>query len=73
MIEDKLISSTGRKRSILRVRTGGEEFKWLMQNVAVYNIQSDPDNPNYTLLHSLLLDLELNQFKKFFVEKRSYA
>ena len=38
-----------------------------MQNVAVYDVETDAGNANFSLLHALLLDLELNQFRKFFV------
>ena len=69
LIEDRLISGTGRKRTILRVRTGGPEFEWLMQNVAVYDVETDAGNANFSLLHALLLDLELSQFRKFFVRQ----
>ena len=40
-----------------------------MQNVAVYDVETDAGNANFSLLHALLLDLELNQFIKFFVRQ----
>ena len=71
MIENKLINGTGRKRTILRVKTGSEEFNWLMQHVSVYKAEADPDNPNYSFLHALLLDLEFNRFKKYFIRSEA--
>jgi hypothetical protein len=65
-----LLAGTGRKRTIVRVKTGGDEFQYLMKNATVYNVEADPENPNYSLLHTLLLDLELNRFKKLFVHRQ---
>lgn len=66
-IENKLIAGTGRKRSILRVKTGSEEFEWLLKNAAVYEIEADKADQNYSLVKALLLELEFNRFKKLFV------
>lgn len=66
IIENKIIAETGRKRAVIRVRTGSEEFEWLMHNVTVYDVETDSRDENYSLVHGLLLDLEFNQFKKYF-------
>jgi hypothetical protein len=42
-----------------------------MRNVAVYDVEADADDPNYSLVHALMLDLEFNQFKKYFVHGKT--
>jgi hypothetical protein len=65
LIEKSIISSTRLKRAILRVETGSTEFKWLMDNISVYNIEVDSENGNYSRLHALVQDFQIEQFKKF--------
>ena len=55
------------------MKTGGPEFDWLMRNVAVYDVETDSGDSNFSLVHALLLDLEFNQFKKFFVQQADVA
>lgn len=65
LIESSIIASTHLKRAILRVETGSTEFKWLMDNMSIYNIEVDSENSNYSRLHALVQDFQMEQFKKF--------
>lgn len=64
-VERHIISSTNRKKAVLRVQTGSSEFEWLMKNLSIYEIEIDPENGNYSRLHALVQDFEIAKFKKF--------
>lgn len=65
-VDSFLIESTGRRQVTLRVPTGSKEYFYLRQNVAVSSIDIDEEDQNYSLVHALLLNLELKQFEKRF-------
>jgi hypothetical protein len=66
-----LIASTGRKRTILRVKTGSEEFEWLMKNVAVFEIETDDEVSNLIKLDFFVTDG--GTYKQMFIYERGQS
>lgn len=68
-IENNLLKVTNRRKLIIRVPQGGEEFAWLYKNTAVTHTEICDKNSEYLKVHVLLTDLCLMQFKNTFLKK----
>lgn len=72
-IEDIIIKSTGRKKLIIRVKSGGSEMEWLYNQTAVVNVIADIKNPNYSLMSVFITDACLEIFKCTFIYPKTTA
>lgn len=70
-IQKEIIQATGRINLIIRAKTGGEEWKWLLSEATVTKTQADPKNENYSLLSVLITENTLDIFKSTFI--RNYV
>lgn len=69
-VEQKVLSATNRIKMTMRVPMGGEEMQWLYKNTAVTESEGDTTNSQMILLHVVISDAKLQQFKHHFVGKR---
>jgi len=66
LIESNLIKVTNRRNIVLKVRSGGPEHVWLLENATVTGSDVDKDQ-NYMLVNTLMTEGELNKFKSYFI------
>lgn len=69
-VEQKLLSVTNRMTMTMRVPMGGEEMQWLYKNAAVADSEADANNSQMMLLHVVISNAKLQQFKHRFVGAR---
>lgn len=69
-IEQKLLTTTNRIKMTMRVPTGGEEMRWLYKNAAVTDNEADEKDQQMILIHVVISDAKLQQFKHRFVGGR---
>lgn len=68
-IERNILKVTERKKIIIRVPMGGQELPWLYKNTAVTHTEGDPKSSEYLLVHAVITDLALLQFKQTFLKR----
>lgn len=66
-VEAKLLSATNRIKMTIRVPTGGDEVQWIYKNAAVTASEADAKDSQMILLHVVISDAKLQQFKHRFV------
>lgn len=70
-IEEKLLSLTDRVQIVMRVPMGGEEAQWIYKNAAVTDSEADPKDNQMILLHVVISNVKIQQFRhRFVVSKR---
>lgn len=69
-VEKKLLVVTNRMQMTMRVPTGGEEMQWIYKNAAVTESEADTKNSQMILLHVVISQAKLQQFKHRFVGGR---
>lgn len=70
-VEEKLLTVTDRLVITMRVPNGGEEMQWLYKNAAVSDTQEDDRDSQMILLHVIISNAKLQQFKHRFVSGRN--
>lgn len=70
-IEKKILQLTNRKKMIIKAEMGSTEIAWLYKNCAVTDAIADPINNQNLMLHVVISDITLEQFKHYFVGKRT--
>lgn len=66
-LEEKMLKVTERIKLTIRVPMGGEEMQWLYKNTAVTSTQADPNDNQKILLHVVISNVALEQFKHTFI------
>lgn len=66
-LENAILLTTQRRKMIIKVRCGGEEFAWLYKNAAVTETKSDPKSSEHILMHVVICEATLQQFKHKFI------
>lgn len=66
-VEKKLLSVTNRMQMTMRVPTGGQEMQWIYKNAAVTDSEADTKDSQMILLHVVISQAKLQQFKHRFV------
>lgn len=69
-VEQKVLTTTNRITMTMRVPMGGEEARWLYKNAAVTDSEADTKDQQMILLHVVISDARLQQFKHHFVGAR---
>jgi GTP-binding protein HflX len=69
-VQEKLLKVTGRMKMTMRVPNGGEEMQWIYKNAAVTDSEADSRDSQMILLHVVISDAKLQQFKHRFVGGR---
>ena len=69
-VEQKLLTATNRIAITMRVPMGGEEMQWLYKNAAVSDSEADDRDSQMILLHVVISNAKLQQFKHKFVSGR---
>jgi len=62
-LDQTLIKQTGRVHKAYRVMTGSDDFQNLMKLATITDIQTCPQDPNFSLVQVLALDYELKQLR----------
>jgi len=65
-IEQQILTATGRRKLKMRVPSGGPEMAWLYKNAAVVETTADEENPERLLMHVVISQRTLDQFKRQF-------
>jgi 50S ribosomal subunit-associated GTPase HflX len=66
-LEDKMLKATDRIKMTIRVPMGGEEMQWLYKNTAVTSSEADANDSQKILLHVVISNVALEQFKHTFI------
>lgn len=66
-LEEKILKATERLKMTIRVPMGGEEMQWLYKNTAITNSEADPNDNQKILLHVVISEAVLEQFKHRFI------
>lgn len=69
-IEKKILRLTERIHMIIRVPMGGPELTWLNKKCAVTRTVADPKNPEYLMVHVVITQMVVQQFKNEFLTKK---
>lgn len=69
-IEERVLKITKRVKMVIKVPNGGEEMAWLYKNAAVSNSVANPDNNQQIMLHIVIAESTLQQFKYKFLPKK---
>lgn len=69
-VENTILTLTNRKKMIIRVPNGGNELSWLYKNTAVTLTEADSKSSDHILVHVILTDLALIQFKNIFLKRK---
>ncbi|CRL07239.1 CLUMA_CG020219, isoform A [Clunio marinus] len=69
-VEEKLLLATKRVKMTFRVPMGGEEMQWLYKNSAVTSSEADGEDSQKILLHVVISNPTLQQFKHRFVQSK---
>lgn len=69
-IEGNILRITERIKMIMRVPMGGNELAWLYKNSAVTRTLTDPNNDEYLMVHVVITELAIQQFKNEFLQKK---
>lgn len=59
------MNTTGRRVVKIRARQGSTELRWLRQNVAIMEEETDERDLNYSMVKVVISDIDMEQFKKF--------
>ncbi|XP_017131627.1 putative GTP-binding protein 6 [Drosophila elegans] len=65
-IEQQILNATGRRKLQMRVPSGGPEMAWLYKNAAVVETIADEENPERLMMHVVISQRTLDQFKRQF-------
>ncbi|EDW44997.1 putative GTP-binding protein 6 [Drosophila sechellia] len=65
-IEQQILTATGRRKLQMRVPSGGPEMAWLYKNAAVVETTADAENPERLMMHVVISQRTLDQFKRQF-------
>ncbi|XP_063708050.1 putative GTP-binding protein 6 [Culicoides brevitarsis] len=66
-LENAVLMTTERRKMIIKVRCGGEEYAWLYKNTAVTEATADPKSAEHILMHVVISEPALQQFKHKFI------
>ncbi|KAH8292401.1 hypothetical protein KR054_009378 [Drosophila jambulina] len=66
-IEQQILTATGRRKLQMRVPNGGPEMAWLYKNAAVVETIADEENPERLMMHVVISQRTLDQFKREFL------
>lgn len=69
-VEKNVLTLTNRKKMIIRVRNGGNELAWLYKNSAVTLTEADSKSSDHILVHVVITELGLIQFKNVFLKSK---
>ena len=69
-VQQKLLAVTNRMQMTMRVPNGGEEMQWIYKNSAVTDSEADAKDSQMILLHVVISQAKLQQFKHRFVSGR---
>lgn len=70
-LENAILTTTKRQKMIIKVRCGGEEFAWLYKNTTVTDSEADPKSSEHILMHVVISQQTLQQFKHKFITSSS--
>lgn len=70
-LENAVLETTHRRKMTIKVRSGGEEAAWLYKNTAVTDTEADPKSPEHILMHVVISEPTLQQFKHKFIMSAS--
>lgn len=68
-VEKRLLELTNRTKMIMKVPMGGEEMQWLYKNSAVTDSEADPEDSQQILLHVVISNAKIQQFKHHFLKR----
>uniref|UniRef100_A0A336M4B6 CSON011519 protein n=1 Tax=Culicoides sonorensis TaxID=179676 RepID=A0A336M4B6_CULSO len=66
-LENAILQTTKRRKMTIKVRSGGEESAWLYKNTAVTHTEEDPKSSEHILMHVVISDPTLQQFRHKFI------
>lgn len=69
-IERRILKATNRIKMIIRVPQSGKELAWLHKNSAVTRTLADPKDSDYLMVHVVITELAVIQFKNEFLKKK---
>lgn len=69
-LENAILQTTNRRKMIIKVRCGSEESAWLYKNTAVTDTEADPKSSEHVLMHVVISEPVLQQFKHKFIMLR---
>jgi len=67
ILEEKLITGTGRLKVVMKVRPGGEEWEWLFRNSSVGKVEVMEEDNNFNLVTVVITAVQMEKFKALFV------
>ncbi|KAK4871530.1 hypothetical protein RN001_015654 [Aquatica leii] len=67
-IEEVVLKVTNRKIITIRVSSGQEEMRWLYKNSVVLRVTADNTNSEVQKMKVIITDVQLNQFKSYFLK-----
>lgn len=70
-LESQVYHNTGLKKMKIKVPNGGEEFRWLYKEAAVFSADEDGKDPNFLVLGIAITKAKLEKFKHEFIFKPS--
>jgi len=68
-IENVVLVATKRQKMLIKVRMGSQEASWLYKNAAVTYTEADPNSSEHLLMHVVISEPVLQQFKHIFITK----
>lgn len=69
-LEERILKATERIKMTIRVPMGGVEMQWLFKNTAVTSSEADPNNSEKILMHVVISNVALEQFKQQFISRK---
>ena len=69
-IDAILIKETNRIQVVFKVPTGNEDFQAILQNTHVTQVEVCPEDPNLSLITAIVIDYQLEQNKKWIIQKQ---
>lgn len=68
-VEKAVLEATQRIKIVVRVRMGSPESSWLYKNCAVTDTEADPKSSEHLLMHVVISEVTLQQFRHLFIKK----
>lgn len=66
-IEDGILRATGRQKMDIRVKSGGDEYQWLMREATVSNVRGDDRDAQFCIMSVIISPSVLAKFKHQFI------
>ena len=67
LIDQTLIKSTNRIEATFLVATGSDEYRAIIKEFNIKDIEVDEDDPNCAMIKTIALDYQVNKFKDYLI------